>query len=436
LILPHLLRAQNLTAPLLAVLFFFACSTSAAPTSSASAPAPATAQTTEHKQKLNGLRGRIDSLSRDLAKAEESRSDVADQLRETEVAISLASRRVHEMGLERQKLQADLARIDTQIQTLDKSTANEQRQLERLLNRQFIQGESDALTLLLGGKDPNQAAQDRYFLSRLAHAKAELARELREVSEKKRGLRDETAQRETELRAVEARHKTEHAQLLKEQQRRSALLASLAGKISQQRKDIGTLKRDEQRITKLLDGLARLGARSKAKPAKSTQSPKVSAGKTAIGEPKDSKADPKISSHDPKNATGAFASLRARLPLPVQGRITGTFGSKRGDEAGGVWRGLFIRAAEGTSVRSVASGEVVYADWLRGFGNLLIVDHGDDFLAIYAFNEALLKHVGDSVRAGDTVAHVGNSGGSADSGLYFELRHQGKAFDPKTWLAP
>jgi septal ring factor EnvC (AmiA/AmiB activator) len=97
-------------------------------------------------------------------------------------------------------------------------------------------------------------------------------------------------------------------------------------------------------------------------------------------------------------------------------------------------KGVFFRAPEGGGVRAVAGGRVVFADWMRGYGNLLIVDHGDDYLSIYGNNEAVLKRVGDAVHAGEVVATVGASGGNESAGLYFELRHQGKAFDPVPWM--
>lgn len=95
---------------------------------------------------------------------------------------------------------------------------------------------------------------------------------------------------------------------------------------------------------------------------------------------------------------------------------------------------MFIRAPAGGEVKAVAAGRVVYADWLRGFGNLVIVDHGDSYLSVYGNNEAVFKTEGQPVRAGETIAAVGNSGGNADSGLYFELRHQGQPLDPMKWV--
>ncbi len=133
-----------------------------------------------------------------------------------------------------------------------------------------------------------------------------------------------------------------------------------------------------------------------------------------------------------------FAELKGKLTLPVQGSITGRFGGpRRGDDgaAGPAWKGVFIRAAAGSDVRAVGAGQVVFSDWLRGFGNLLVIDHGDGYLSVYGNNETLLRNAGEKVAVGEVVASVGNTGGNDTSGLYFELRFQGRPFDPLTWVA-
>ncbi|MGE4338492.1 MAG: murein hydrolase activator EnvC [Pigmentiphaga sp.] len=127
----------------------------------------------------------------------------------------------------------------------------------------------------------------------------------------------------------------------------------------------------------------------------------------------------------------SFAERRGRLPHPVRGTLVARFGEE--NPAGGTWRGLFFAAASGTPVQAVAPGTVVFSGWLRGFGNLLILDHGDDYLSVYGSNEAILKQVGDAVGAGEAVATAGATGGLAQSGLYFEIRHRGNPVDPLPW---
>ena len=378
------------------------------------------------KGELQELKARIEALRRDMAAAEESKANAADQLRETESAISGANRLLRELGAERGELKTQLAELDAQSQRLARQTAAQQNQLARLLNRQFVGGDADALKLLLSGRDPNQSARDRYFLTQLSRAKADLIQQLRAVAAEKHRLADAARERQTQLAEIERRQQESRAQLLDRKKQRLTTLAAIADRLQAQRREIGALRRDEQRLAKLIEGLARIGATKKTRP-------KVPEGMRRAGPGgKATARAPKVQSHDPGNVGGAFAALRGTLRLPVKGPIAGRFGSPRA-EGGASWKGVFIRAAEGAEVKAVAGGAVVFADWLRGFGNLLIIDHGDDFLSVYGNNESLLAEVGAAVRGGESVATVGNSGGNPDSGLYFELRHRGQPFDPLKW---
>lgn len=380
------------------------------------------------KGELQEIKVRIEALRRDMAAAEESKANAADQLRETESAISAANRLLRELGAERGELKTQLADLDAQRQRLERQTGAQQNQLARLLNRQFVGGDSDALKLLLSGRDPNQSARDSYFLTHLSRAKADLIQQLRAVAAEKRRLADAARERQTQLGEIERRQQESRAQLLDRKKQRLTTLAAIADRLQAQRREIGALRRDEQRLAKLIAGLARIGATKKIGPRVPEGTRRAGAGKTTRA-----KAT-RPASDDPGNVGGAFAALRGTLRLPVKGTIAGRFGSPRA-EGGASWKGIFIRAAEGAEVRAVAGGAVVFADWLRGFGNLLIIDHGDDFLSVYGNNESLLAEVGASVRSGESVATVGNSGGNPDSGLYFELRHRGQPFDPLKWAS-
>jgi septal ring factor EnvC (AmiA/AmiB activator) len=372
------------------------------------------------KEELHDLKGRIEALRREMASAEESKASAADQLREAESAISTVNRRLHELGLESARLRADLAELDAQGKRLDRQGGAQQAQLSQVLNRQFVGGDADAMKLLLSGHDPNQAARDRYFLTLLSRAKADLIQRLRVAAEEKRQLAETVRERQAQLAAIERQQQESRAQLLERKKQRQTQLAAIADRLKAQRREITTLKRDEQRLARLIDGLIRIAS------SKKPRSGGAAKNKVAPGT--------KLKNHDPGNVGGAFATLRGRLRLPVKGAIAGRFGTPR-PEGGALWKGLFIRAAEGAEVKAVAEGTVVFSDWLRGFGNLLVIDHGDDFLSVYGNNESLLAAVGAGVRNGEAVATVGNSGGNPESGLYFELRHRGLAFDPMKWSA-
>jgi septal ring factor EnvC (AmiA/AmiB activator) len=134
-----------------------------------------------------------------------------------------------------------------------------------------------------------------------------------------------------------------------------------------------------------------------------------------------------------ERAANMGTTLRGALKFPAHGELVARFGVPR-DGSGPAWKGWFIRAAGGTPVAAVAAGRIVYSDWLRGFGNLVIVDHGEGFMSLYGNNDALLQQVGDQVVAGQPIAQAGSSGGALESGVYFEWRHNGVALDPKEWF--
>jgi murein hydrolase activator len=395
-----------------------------------SALAPAAAATQGKKAKLKEQRGevrsRIQALHKDLAKSEETRAYAADQLKETESAISVTRRKQHQLAEKRQAVQTEADSLKTQGQRLDQQIKTQQTQLSSLLYRHYTRGESDALQLLLAGRDPNQAALDYHFLKRLSEAKADLIADLREKSKEKKRLTEAAQEKNVELAAIEEKERQTHGALLEQQKQKQELLAKLSETIKAQRREIGALQHDEKRLTSLINTLAKSSRRTvkhrpatPASPAAPTESPSMAHNERTP---------------DPTQSGGNFASLKGRLHLPVRGQIANRFGTSRA-EGGTTWKGLLILAPEGTEVKSVAAGQVVYADWLRGFGNLLVVDHGDGFLSVYGNNQSLLRETGENVKAGEAVATVGSSGGNPESGLYFELRYQGQAFDPLRWVS-
>jgi septal ring factor EnvC (AmiA/AmiB activator) len=252
------------------------------------------------------------------------------------------------------------------------------------------------------------------YYNYIQRSRAELIGMLRRKGEELAVLAQDAAARRQELAQNEAESAAEARKLERERAARAAVVARLAGEVAKGRREIGRLKRDEVRLTKLVEQIARALAARRPDPA-------------TPGKRIDSVADASVSARP-------FESLKGRLKLPVPGELAHRYGSAR-DEPGSNWKGLFIRAVTGEMVRAVADGRVVYADWLRGFGNLLILDHGKGYMSLYAYNEGLLRQVGEKVRGGDAVARVGASGGSAESGLYFELRRDGKPFDPLRWVA-
>lgn len=402
--------------------------------------APPATEVADKRNDLKDLRGQIEAMRKEVAAAEGTRADAADQLKDAEREISLLQRELHDLATQRGELQATLARLATQSRDMEARISSQQGQLEQLVRRQYLQGEPDLLRLLLNGDDPNQIARDLHYLTAIGRARGELLQEISSALEQKKALAADTRERADELAAVEERQKERREALVQKRVQRKAALDKISARIAAQRKEIGAKERDERRLSQLVERLARIIA---ARPAPRRESapadsrPQATAGteKPRGGKAQEAARTPEIvNDRTPEARPGSsFARLKGELRLPVKGVVSGRFGASRPE--GGTWKGLFIRAAAGTEVRSIAAGRVVFADWMRGFGNLLIVDHSDGFLSIYGNNDALLKQVGDNVRGGDAIAAVGDSGGNPESGLYFELRQQGQALDPMKWVS-
>ena len=378
------------------------------------APAPAAPAASEAE--LRELRGRIEKLQSELAAAEESRGEAADQLKESGRAVSDAQRALFGLAHRRRTLEAELASIAARDRETRAGVSDQEALAGKLLRLQYQQGAPDRLRLALEGRDAATVARHIAYYEYIQRERAAIIGELRRTGESLAAIEKDAMARRDELAQNEKDQAEETRTLERERAARAAVLARLAGDIAKGRREIGRLKRDEARLARLVEEIARALA---AKPAE---------GKGGKGRAVDRVADASSSARP-------FASLKGRLNLPVRGELMNRYGTAR-EETGASWKGLFIKSVSGETVHAVADGRVVYADWLRGFGNLLILDHGTGYMSLYANNDGLLRKVGESVRGGDPIAHVGASGGNVESGLYFELRRDGKPFDPLGWVGP
>ena len=365
---------------------------------------------------LKQLRGRIEALQKELAGTEESKSEAADALRESEQAISAANHKLFALTRARDKANDRLSQLHTQSRQVASDIEAQQSQLSKLLYRQYIGGggEKEYLSLLFNQQDPNQIARNLHYYGYLSRARADGINVLRSNFQQLNALTRESREKSLEIATIQAKQAEYKKQLEQKKTEHKKLLSEISMQADQQRREIGKLRQDEARLSRLVEKIAKMLARKKR-----TESRTGSLNNNRLP--------------DESTDGNPFSALKGRLSLPVRGELANRFGSPRVD--GGVtWKGLFIRSASGAEVKAIAGGRVVFADWLRGFGNLMIVDHGGSYMSLYGNNETIHKQVGDAVRGGDTIATVGNSGGNSDSGLYFELRHQGKPFDPLNWV--
>ena len=363
------------------------------------------------QEELENLREHIAAMQRELEKTSESKSEAADALRDSERAISNSSRKLAELATQQRAADKKLNELQKQEQLLAGSMAEQQVLLGRLLYQQYLGGKQEYLKLLLNNQNPNQVARDLRYYQYIAHNRANWLTALHADLATLNALSMATRQQRAELTSLSTEQSAQKKILEKEQRARQQVLGSISQQLRQQRREIKQLQHNENRLAQLVDKLAKM-----------------------LAQPKSGSLFRNENLPDNRFDGSPFDQLKGKLALPVKGEVTNRFGTPRPDSAV-LWKGLFLRTPAGQSVKAVAAGRVVFADWLRGFGNLLIVDHGKGYMSLYANNETLFKQVGDMLRGGDTIAAVGNSGGNKDSGLYFELRHESKPLDPINWVA-
>ena len=376
---------------------------------------PAVAQNRPQAE-LDALRKHLEKLENDLTRSEGTRNESADRLRESERAISNATRGLRELAAARTDVQKELRGYREQAEQLATQIASVEQELGRFLYARYVAARQGPAALLLSGENPNRIARELHYFSYVSRAQAKLIDGLRADAARLAELEQRSRVKAQELATLESRQRAERKRLLAERERRQSVFNQAATEIRRQRREVETLKRNEQRLVRLIQQLAEAMRAAKLREAQRNEA----------------RRNDKVPL--PGGAAGVFSALKGHLRLPVAGELTGRFGAPLGE--GGVnSKGIFIRSAAGKEVRAIAGGRVVFADWMRGFGNLLIVDHGEGYMSIYGNAESLLKRPGDVVRTGDTIATVGATGGSEESGLYFEIRYQGRAVDPMGWVS-
>ena len=423
-----MIRASTAVLLLAAALAACAAPQAGAQPASAARPGAAARPTPQRKQQLQDEQRRLQrqlvQLRQQVARAEASRAEAADALRESEAAISEANRRLRELGAERRQVQQEIDALASRSRAIGERRVEEEKGLGAVLRSQYVLARLSPLQRLLEGASPGDLQRELYYLDHLARSRSRALGELHSRGEELAELQAQSQAKQVELAALADDEQRDRAELLRQQAARSRTLERIARQLAGQQRSLQTLQRDEKRLASLLGEIDKLLAeqarRQPREPAPAGRPSRSAAAPAAVDLADD----------------GALARLRGQMVLPVRGEVVARFGSPRQTEAqvdAPTWKGVLIRAAPGADVHAAAAGRVVFADWLRGFGNLLVIDHGEGVLSVYGNNESLLADVGARVGAGDPVATVGSSGGAAEAGLYFELRFKGRPIDPLRW---
>lgn len=346
---------------------------------------------------LEQLKRDIVLVQQRISAREQKRQDEQKALAEAERAISRVSAELAALDNELRALNENMAGLQSQRSRLEAALDERRSLIHQLIQEQYRQGRQPRLMLLLKQEDPDRL--DR-MLRYYDYLNAELTHQLTTYQEQLENLgttRLQIGSTEEEIALRREQLAQEQVQLEDAKNARQAAIARLSEAQQQEQQRLANLRRDQQELEELLAEIQR--SLEAARLAQDSQE---------------------------------FANLKGQLVWPIEGRLLRAYGSQR---SGVAYEGLLISGQSGTQVKAVHHGRVVFSDWLRGYGLVMILDHGGGYMSLYGHNQTLLREPGEWVSTGQTIATVGNSGGHEEVGLYFAIRHQGKPVNPSEWLS-
>jgi septal ring factor EnvC (AmiA/AmiB activator) len=392
-------------------------------------------------QELTQIQSRIKQVNQNMEQIKTKREALLALLRKIEKQYGTTAGSLRELTLQINQKQQRLKDIRTEMKKRHTELVLQNKELSKQVKASFVMGKKEKLKLLLNQQNPVLASRMMVYydylnktrLKKLANLKNNIAT-LKKLEQEKR--RDSLI-----LEKAVKSHQTEQIDLGKTRKQREQLLAKLNQDYNLKSQQLSQLKDGEKKLQTLIDALEKAAVEQEKLDriaiTKAKLAPKTVAAEHHTEVHLDVDGNPITVSVENNAVTDLytvsnkpFAELKGQLPWPVRGTIIKKFGSPRSETS---WDGVLISAREGTEIRAVTDGRVVFADWLRGYGLLMIIDHGGGYMTLYAFNQSLYKKLGERVNAGSIIGAVGNSDGREESGLYFGVRSKGKAVDPVLW---
>ena len=355
----------------------------------------AAADISETNEQLSQLKEQIDAIQARLEASEKERDTLQRDLRDIDLQIGDSDVKAEALDRQQRALEDRLQVLEQEGRSMQADQAAREALIEQSIQHMWAMQQGGGLRVWLGDQKPEEVARNIAYLQRLIDDQREL------ISRYQQGLEDiernvqRVAETQTQLTVQMSAQNDVRETLASQRAARQQTLQAINAQVRTDAQVLATLQADQQRLNELLNELANVTA-------------------------------------PPIPAAQPFADLKGALPMPVTGTPSNRFGGRRNADIR--WRGWLIPAEEGESIRAVHAGQVIYADWLRGQGLLIVIDHDDGWLTLYAQNHSLMRQVGDRVAAGDVIARAGASGGHDVTGLYFEVRHQGQPVDPAQWI--
>ncbi len=364
------------------------------------AQADQSAQQKQTQEKLEKVRRELALLAQARQLLAGERNDASQALREADVLVNEQTRALDAIEVDIARQTAELARLDARRTQLEKQLSGQRQALAELVRSAYALGRHEQLKLLLAQDRIESLARvmayHRYFQQGRITKIQTLMQQMQELS----AVAAQITTQQEKLAQSHAAQQEKLAQLESQRGQRRELLRELEGRFRDTQSRIEALGRDEKALAQLLDQLQDIFA----------------------------------DIPDAVDAAMPFAKRRGKLPAPLPGKVEVRYGGTLPD--GRQSQGWLLAAKAGDPVRAVAHGRVAFADWLKGYGLIVIVDHGDGYMSLYAQNDSLRSEAGDWVKPGDVLALAGSSGGQGAPALYFELRRNSEPIDPKPWFPP
>jgi murein hydrolase activator len=392
------------------------------------APQVVCATETEQGRELSAVQSKIQAVGSELKSLSSEKTAQAEQLKKLEKQYGELANQLSQIKSKIRTQEIKLQEIRSKITGSQKDIQNQQRSLEGLIKSAYAMGGQEGFKLVLNQHDPSLSGRMLVYQDYISKARAQ---KLQAIQENYLSLQQLEAEKDAETQQLQESldKKQQETSVMQElMAERETLLAQLENAYASKSAQMERLLHDEKKLASLLASLQKTDDNADVKP--SVPAEIHSAPRATETIEKDTPvAKPKILA-TPSQPIHDFAELQGKLLWPVNGTIIEKFGSPRYETT---WDGAVISAREGADIRAVAAGRVVFADWLRGYGLMLIVDHGKGYMSLYAFNQSLHKSVGEQVKTGEVLASAGRSGGRSQAALYFGIRQKGRPLNPEQW---
>lgn len=383
----------------------------------------------DDRSQLQSIQADIAAKERAVRQQQQQRATLLAQLKAQEQAIAAAARQLRETQNSLAQLNAQIAEMNANIAKLEKQRAMQERNLAAQLDAAFRQGEHTGIQLILSGEESQRGQRLQAYFGYLNQARQETIAELKQTREDVAAQKTELEEKQSEQQTLLYEQKAQQAKLEAARNERQKTISGLESSIQQGQQQLGELRANESRLR---NSIARAEAAAKARAEREAKEAEVVRNRQQEATRKGTTYKPSESERSLMARTGGLGAPRGQAYWPVRGTTLHRYGEQLQGELR--WKGMVISASEGTEVKAIADGRVILADWLQGYGLVVVVEHGKGDMSLYGYNQSALVSVGTQVRAGQPIALVGNSGGQGRPSLYFEIRRQGQAVNPLPWL--